>query len=145
MTPQVHRTLLIATAYRDAALQLIVAAAGEGQAGMLQTPVQTRSTYDEEGAELTPSEVSHYMSTGLIDEPFADILPIDEWDGEQYVRAREPYYEAIIAASGGVVTQEQLEPILAAAVITDEGWRVTLGRLELSILNETANSPPLPE
>lgn len=139
MTPQVHRTLLVTTAYRDTALQLIVAAAGEGQAGMLQTPVQTAATYDEEGNELTPSVLSHYMSTGLIDEPFADILPMDEWDGEQYVRTREPDYEAIIAASGGAVTQEQLESILAAALITDEEWRVTLGRLELSILNETAN------
>src|SRR5690554_2625228 len=119
MTPQVHRTLLIATAYRDAALQLIVAAAGEGQAGMLQTPVQAAATYDEEGNELTPSVLSQYMSTGLIDEPFADILPLDEWDGEQYVRTREPDYKAIIDASGGAVTQEQLEPILAAAVITD--------------------------
>lgn len=133
MTPQVHRTLLIATAHRDAALQLIVAAAGEGQAGMLQTPVQTSATYDEDGAELTPSVLSHYMSTGLIDETFADILPMDEWDGEQYVRAREPDYEAIIAASGGAVTQEKLEPILAAAVITAEPWRVTLGNLSLVI------------
>lgn len=133
LTPQVHRTLLITTAYRDAALQLIVAAAGEGQAGMLQTPVQTIATYDEEGAELTPSEVSHYMSTGLIDEPFADILPLDEWDGEQYVRTREPDFEAIIAVSGGSVTQEQLEPILAAAVITEEPWQVTLGNLSLVI------------
>ncbi|HEY8386232.1 MAG TPA: hypothetical protein VIK82_08455 [Porticoccaceae bacterium] len=137
MTPQVHRTLLITTAYRDAALQLIVAAAGEGQAGMLQTPVQTAATYDEEGNELTPSILSHYMSTGLIDEPFADILPLDEWDGKQYVRTREPDYEAIIAVSGGTVTLEQLEPILAAAVITDEDWRVTLGNLQLVITGET--------
>lgn len=136
MTPQVHRTLLITTTYRDAALQLIVAAAGEGQAGMLQTPVQTSATYDEEGNELTPSILSHYMSTGLIDEPFADILPLDEWDGDQYVRTREPDYEAIIAASGGIVTQEQLEPILAAALITEEPWRVTLGNLGLSIGEE---------
>jgi len=56
---QIHRTLLIVTTYRDAALQLIVAAAGEGQAGMLQTPVQTSATYDEEGNELTPSEDEH--------------------------------------------------------------------------------------
>lgn len=128
MNNQTHRTLLITAAYRDAALQLIVAAAGEGQAGMLQTPVQTSATYDEEGTELTPPILSHYMSTGLIDAPFADILPLDEWDEEagQYVRAREPDYEAIIAATGA--TQEQLEPILAAAVITAEPWRVTLGR-----------------
>lgn len=121
MTHQIHRTLLIATAYRDAALQLIVAAAGEGQAGMLQTPVGNEEA------------LSHYMSTGLIDEPFADILPLDEWDGEQYVRTREPDYDAIIAVSGGSVTQEQLEPILAAAVITAEPWRVTLGNLSLVI------------
>jgi len=130
---QIHRTLLIVTTYRDAALQLIVAAAGEGQAGMLQTPVQTSATYDEEGNELTPSEVSHYMSTGNILEPFAALLPLDEWDGEQYVRTREPDYEAIIAASGGAVTQEQLEPILAAAVITTEEWKITLNNLGLSI------------
>ncbi len=135
MTNQVHRTLLIATAYRDAALQLIVAAAGEGQAGMLQTPVQTTATYDEECAELTPSILSHYMSTGLIDAPFADILPLDEWDGEQYVRTREPDYEAIVAASGASL--EQLEPILAAALITDEDWRVTLGNLSMVITGET--------
>ena len=73
------------------------------------------------------------MSTGLIDEPFADILPMDEWDGEQYVRTREPDYEAIIAASGGAVTQEQLEPILAAAVITTEDWKTTLNNLGLSL------------
>lgn len=133
MTPQVHRTLLITTAYRDAALQLIVAAAGEGQAGMLQTPVQTAATYDEEGAELTPSEVSHYMSTGNILATFASLLPLDEWDGEQYVRVQDPDFEAIIAASGGAVTQEQLEQILAAAVITAEGWRETLGNLRLVI------------
>lgn len=132
-TIQVHRTLLITPAYREAALSLITAVAGEGQAGMLQTPVQTAATYDEEGAELTPSEVSHYMSTGNILEPFAALLPLDEWDGEQYVRAKEPDFEAIIAASGGTVTQEQLEPILAAALITAEPWRVTLGNLRLVI------------
>lgn len=131
--PQVHRTLLIKSQYRDDALALIVAVAGEGQIGMLQTPVQTAAAYDEEGAEPTPSEVSHYMSTGNILEPFAALLPLDEWDGEQYVRAKEPDYDAIIAASGGAVTQEQLEPILAAAVITAEGWRVTLGNLSLVI------------
>lgn len=73
------------------------------------------------------------MSTGNILEPFAALLPLDEWDGEQYVRTREPDYEAIIAASGGAVTQEQLEPILAAAVITTEEWKITLNNLGLSI------------
>lgn len=127
MTPQVHRTLLITTVYRDAALQLIVAAAGEGQAGMLQTAV---------GAGGDEPTVTHYMSTGNILISFASLLPLDEWDGEQYVRVQEPDFEAIIAASGGAVTQEQLEPILSAAVITVEPWRVTLGNLSLVITGE---------
>lgn len=131
MIPQVHRTLLITTAYRDAALQLIVAAAGEGQAGMLQTPVQTAATYDEEGVELTPSEVSHYMSTGNILEPFAALLPLDEWDGEQYARAKEPDYDAIVAASGASL--EQLVPIMSAATVTTEDWRTTLVNIGLEI------------
>ncbi|MFA5632982.1 MAG: hypothetical protein WC997_15860 [Porticoccaceae bacterium] len=34
------------------------------------------------------------------------VLPMDEWDEEvgQYVRTREPDYEAIIASSGGADT-----------------------------------------
>ena len=127
MTNQIHRTLLITPEYRDAALALIVAAAGEAQAGMLQTAV---------GAGGDEPTVTHYMSTGNILTSFASLLPLDEWDGEQYVRVQEPDFEAIIAASGGAVTQEQLEPILSAAVITAESWRVTLGNLNLVIMGE---------
>lgn len=129
--PQVHRTLLIKSQYRDDALALIVAVAGEGQIGMLQTPVQTAATYDEEGAELTPSEVTHYMSTGNILATFASLLPLDEWDGEQYVRVQEPDYDAIVAASGASL--EQLEPIMSAATVTTEDWRTTLANIGLEI------------
>lgn len=133
MTPQIHRTLLIATAYRDAALSLIVAAAGEGQAGMLQTPVQAAATYDEEGAELTPSEVSHYMSTGNILASFAALLPLDEWDGEQYVRVQEPDYDTIMTLTGA--EQEALVGLFAEAVITAEAWQVTLDNIDCRILH----------
>lgn len=117
MTAQVHRTLLITPEYRDAALALIVAAAGEAQAGMLQTAV---------GAGGDEPTVTHYMSTGNILAAFASLLPLDEWDGEQYVRAKEPDYDAITAATGA--TQEHVEEVLGAALVTAEPWQVTLGR-----------------
>lgn len=125
MTPQVHRTLLITPAYRDAALALITAVAGEGQSGMLDVPVGAEQ--DEETA------VTHLMSTGNILEPFAALLPLDEWDGEQYVRVQEPNYDTIIAASGGAATQEGLESLFAEVVVTKDGWKETLTNLRLSI------------
>lgn len=123
MTNQIHRTLIIMAEYREAALDLIAAAAGEDQRGMLSVPVGVQDDEKE--------TVTHYMSTGNILETFADLLPLDEWDGEQYVRAKEPDYDAIVAASGASL--EQLVPIMSAATVTTEDWRTTLVNIGLEI------------
>ena len=137
-TPQVHRTLLIAEELRGVAIALIVTAAGAGQAGMLKTPVMTQPVYaegEEEGEiiEVSPALLSHYMSTGKIDEPFADILSLDAWDGTQYIRIQQPNYSAMIEISGGLATQEELELLLGEAIITNERWQDTLAHLNLTL------------
>ena len=101
----IHRTMILSAAIVEQARALAEALEPNAAANMWTTPC-----YNAEG------EVTHYVSAGMIEEPFGTILGSPE---------------ALSAACG--VTLEQATGLLSMADITDEDPYTALSRLELSL------------
>lgn len=108
-----HRTIIVPAALVEPARQACALLAGAGGSGMFQTAL---STDGEEPA-------SHYISAGLIEQQFADLLDAGT--------------AAIVAAAESM--QVQVDPMvidaLLAADISQESADDEMARLGLQIVN----------
>jgi len=107
-----HRTIIVPAPYAAAASAACEALAGAGGSGMYTTPLSPTG-------ELP---ATHYISSGLIEQFFADLLASPD-------------------ALTAVATQAGLDPapliaIVAASDITDEPADVALARLGLQMCQE---------
>ena len=105
----VHRCIIVNSAIRDQAAALCAALAGPGGTGMFETPLSA------DGHE----PATHYISSGMIEEPFALML-------------ENP--ELVVEASQGAVTLEQAQALLAMSDVSDEVPQVALERIGLQII-----------
>ena len=81
-------------------------------------------------AGTTPAgPTTHYSSTGLIQQSFADLMPLDEIQDGQIVRVQQGQAQTIVAAAaaaGSPVTLETIEALLASVIVTAaDGWQST--------------------
>ena len=126
------RTLIVTAA--DAPVSRSIAEAfGPGGQNMWTTPLSAS------GSE----PATHYISTGLIPEEFAYLMPTQYWeqgeDGAWLQTGSDPGNAAAVwqAASeqGVACTLAEVEAIFAAADVTPQEPFVAMGRLGLQIIN----------
>jgi len=115
--PWAHRTIIVPAPYAAAASAACEHLAGAGGSGMYTTPLSPTG-------ELP---ATHWISSGLIEQAFADLLASPD-------------------ALAAVATQAGLDPapliaIVAAADISDERADVALARLSLQLCHDPAEPP----
>ena len=115
MTIWTHRTIIVPDAVVIPARMACEALAGAGGLGMYTTPLSPTG-------ELP---ASHYISSGLIEDTFADLLA-------------NPDALTAVATQAGI-DPAPLVAIVAASDITDEPADVALARLGLQLCQEDAS------
>ena len=111
----VHRTIIVPDAVVVPARMACEALAGAGGSGMYTTPLSPTG-------ELP---ATHWISSGLIEQSFADLLA-------------NPDTLAAVATQAGI-DPAPLVAIIAASDITDEPADVALARLGLQLCQEDAS------
>ena len=112
--PWVHRTIIVLDAVVVPARMACEALAGAGGSGMYSVPLSPTG-------ELP---ATHWASSGLIDEEFAELLA-------------NPDALAAVASAAGL-DPDSLVALVAAADISDEPADVALARLGLQMCNQEA-------
>lgn len=127
----INRTIIIPAAFAPLA-RALSAGMTSGGAGMFETPLYT-------GAVLT-----HYISSGLIDEAYDAMLPLHTVEITEAgtvvtpptPEAKSAAASAIFNAADGLVTLAQCEALVGASIVIDcdvESAQATIARLGLTI------------
>ena len=124
----VHRTIIVHAALAEAARTACAGLAGPGGSGMFTTPLSPTG-------EAPPT---HYISSGLIEEPFADLLPLTSVsyaeDGTPSTSTR-PGNVALtvqLAADAGLpITEAEFSALLSAVDVSEQSAQDALTRLGL--------------
>ncbi len=128
-----YRNMIVANSVVDTCRSLAMLLAGEEQK-LWTTPLSP------DGAE----PATHWISTGLIESQFGDLMPLSEWTQDEEGAWTEteisPGNPALLAElSGGAVTEEQVIAIFGMCDVTLDEPQAALNRLGLHILNTTIN------
>lgn len=131
------RTLILTAATTPLAQQ-IAASFGSGAAGMWTTALSASGS----------DPASHYISTGLIPEEFAYMMPTQTWaqdeQGDWVKTGEDPgNAEAVWQAAnaqGVECTLAQVQAIFDAADVTEQEPFVAMGRLGVKIINPPENA-----
>lgn len=129
-----YRNMIVADAIVDTCRSLAMLLAGEGQK-LWTTPLSA------DGKE----PATHWISSGLIEEQFADLMPLSEWtwvvDDEEMGTGHweetviSPGNPSLLAElSGGAVTEEQVQAIFSMCDVTLEEPQQALSRLGLQMV-----------
>lgn len=128
------RTLIIPTAHVQLARDLAAAISPENATGMFTT------------ALTDGQSVTHYISTGIVSDAFAQPLPCTTWaqdeDGAWVQVSHWPGMPEAIADMAAqldppfAVTAEQIEAAFAASDISEQEPFVAMARLGLSLYQE---------
>lgn len=116
----VHRCMIVPTEHVDLARALCAALAGEGGSGMFTTA-------------LSPNGVepaTHWISSGLIESEFADLLPLGSTPGQPDV------VHSLALQSGMFVSIEDIAGLLAAVDVSEQPPAEALDRLGLAMAAE---------
>ena len=128
------RTMIVADAVVDTCRSLAMLLAGEGQK-LWTTPLSI------DGQE----PATHWISTGLIESQFGDLMPLSEWiwvvDDEETGAGHweetviSPGNPTLLAElSGGAVTEEQVIAIFSMCDVTLDEPQQALNRLGLRMV-----------
>ena len=128
----VHRTIIVPAVLVDAACAACAGLAGPGGSGMFTTPLSPTG-------EAPPT---HYISSGLIEAPFADLLPLTSvtyaGDGTPSVETR-PGNVALtvqLAADAALpITEDEVSALLSAVDVSEQSAQGALTRLGLQIIS----------
>lgn len=127
----VHRTIIVPAAIAGAARAACAGLAGPGGSNMFTTPISPTG-------EAPPT---HYISSGLIEAPFADLLPLTSVtypeDGTPSTETR-PGNVALtvqLATDAGLtITAAEVSAMLAAVDVSEQSAEGALARLGLRII-----------
>lgn len=122
------RTMIVADAVVDTCRSLAMLLAGEGQK-LWTTPLSPDGT----------EPATHWVSTGLIESQFGDLMPLSEWTQDEEGAWTEteisPGTPALLAElSDGAVTEEQVIAIFSMCDVTLEEPQQALNRLGLQMV-----------
>lgn len=122
-----HRCMIVPAEHADLARVLCETLAGPGGAGMFTTALS--ATGDD--------PATHYISSGLIESDFADLLPLIELpaDADPVIHPGQPDLIIQMATTQGMgVTFDEVLALLAAVDVTDQDAFSALDRLGLQIV-----------
>lgn len=117
-----HRTMIVPAAFQPLAAALTAGIAGSSGQGMFQTPA----------GQSPEGPTTHYSSSGLIQQSFADLMPLDqivtnEQGASSFSRVNPGQPQVIVAAAqqaGSPVPLATIQALLAAVIVCDaEGWQ----------------------
>lgn len=126
MTKWTNRTLIVPTAQVEFARLLTATIAGPSGAGMWTTPLSPTGEMP----------ATHWISSGLIDQQFAALLPLTEYpaDGDPIHTPGHPEVCAHLATEAGApTTPEQVAGLFAASSVTAEDAHTAMARMSLLI------------
>ena len=125
MINPVDRCLIAPAAYTPLARALCagIATGGSGE-GMLQTALSPDGKLP----------ATHYISQGMIEEAFADLLPLTSFDAEGVPTTRAGQPEKIVELSGGMVTLSQITALLAAIDVTEQDAFTAMARVGVKMM-----------
>ncbi len=126
-----HRTLIVRVDHAGLARSLCAALAGPAGEGMFSTGLSASGLFP----------ATHYISAGLIAEPFAVILPLDTPATEESEAQRIPGHpEAVLAAlpedCAPMPTLAEVEALFAGIDITEGDPLTRIAQLGLSLCAE---------
>lgn len=128
-----HRTLIVPVDQVELARSLCAALAGPAGEGMFNTPLSSSGDLP----------ATHYISAGLIEEQFADLLPLTSVsyaeDGTPSVETRPgnvALTTQLASAAGLPITEAEVSALLAAVDVSDSAAEDALARLGLKIIIE---------
>ena len=132
----VHRTIIVPASIAEPARAACAGLAGPGGSGMFTTPLSPTG-------EASPT---HFISSGLIEAPFADLLPLTSVtyaeDGTPSVETR-PGNVALTAQLASdaelPITEAEVAVLLSAVDVSTQSAQDALVRLGLKIVAEPEN------
>lgn len=125
----VHRCMIVPTEHVELARKLCETLAGPGGAGMFTTPLSTTGV----------DPATHYISSGLIESDFADLLPLIEFpaDADPVIHPGQPDLITQMATDQGMcVTVDEVQALLASVDVTEQSPTDALDRLGLRLSAE---------
>ena len=128
MTEWTNRTLVVPSAQVEFARLLTATIAGPSGAGMWTTPLSPTGEMP----------ATHWISSGLIDEQFAALLPLAEYpaDSDPVHTPGHPDVCAHLATEAGM-TVEQVAALFAASDVSAEDAHTVMTRMGLMIASPT--------
>ena len=127
MTTYVNRCLIVPAPYAPLARALCngLAPGGSG-AGMLATPVSATGALP----------ATHFIAAGMIEDAFANLLPLTSLDAEGLPTTIPGQPETIVALAQGAVTLAQAKGLLAAIDVTEQDPFAAMARKGLKLVQE---------
>lgn len=129
----VHRTIIVPAALVDAARAACAGLAGPGGSGVFTTPLSATGTLP----------ASHYISSGMIEAPFADLLPLtsvtygEDGTPSTSTRPGNVALTAQLAAEAGLpITEAEVAALLAGVDVSEQQAEEAMSRLGLQIVAE---------
>lgn len=126
----VHRTIIVPATIAESARAACAGLAGPGGSGMFTTPLSATG--------MLPA--SHYISSGLIEDQFANLLPLTavvHTDGTPAtsIQPGDAVLTAQLAAAAGLpLTEEGISMLFAAVDISEQPAEDALVRLGLRMI-----------
>ena len=129
----VHRTIIVPASIAEPARAACVGLAGPGGTGMFTTPLSTTG-------EAPPT---HYISSGLIEVPFADLLPLTsvtyDGDGTPSIDTRPGDIGLTVQLAEDAalpITAAEVSALFAAVYVSEAPAEAVLSFLNLTIIQE---------
>lgn len=116
----VHRCMIVPTEHAELARALCAALAGDGGSGMFTTALSATGQ----------DPATHYISSGLIEQSFADLLPLGSTPGQPDV------VHSLALQSGMSVSIDDITRLLAAVDVSEQAPAEALERLALAMAVE---------
>ena len=127
-----HRTLIVPTNQVELARSLCAALAGPAGEGMFTTPLSPTGFFP----------ATHYISAGLIEDNFADLLPLTSVsyaeDDTPSIETRPGDIDLIVQLAADAelpITEAEVSALLAAVDVSDQAAEDALARLGLKIIS----------
>lgn len=115
----INRTMIVPEAFVDLTRALAEGISGPAGAGMWTTGLSADGT----------EPATHYISAGLVEDTFADLLPLTSYDEDGVVTTAPGQAEFI--ADKAEVDVAIIQALLDAVTVTDEPATTTMARLGL--------------
>ena len=116
----VHRCMIVPVDHVDLARSLCATLAGDGGTGMFTTALSPTGT----------EPATHYISSGLIESEFANLLPLGSTPGQPDV------VHSLALQSGMSVSVDDITRLLAAVDVSEQPPAEALERLGLAMASE---------